>query len=147
MGQSMLGLGGTGRLAQPCQNAVLGTIAICQYAVERMAMMIGQRSSQRFVHLARAARQRFAAHAFDNIERGQDDVLLPQHFNQCFSKYDAPVGLLGQIGEVVNKAAIVRNRESRQAQPGLQLRQMLAPCFRSLRVLRPDIRQCATVGQ
>jgi len=98
MGQNMLGLGGTGRLAQPCQNAVLGTIAICQYAVERMAMMIGQPSSQRFVRLARAARQRFAAHAFDNIERWQDDVLLPQHLNQCFSKYDAPISLLGQIG-------------------------------------------------
>jgi len=61
--------------------------------------------------LACAARQRFAAHTFDNIECWQHDALLPQYFNLRFSKDDASVGLLGQIGEMVNGAAIVRNRD------------------------------------
>ena len=82
-------------------------------------MVIGQRRGQRRVHLARAARERLATYTLDDIDGRQDDTLLPQQLDQRFGQHDTPVGLLGQLGELVDEAPVVGGRERRQLQPRL----------------------------
>jgi hypothetical protein len=83
---------------------------------------------------------RLATYTLDDIDGRQDDVLLPQQLDQRLGQHEAPVGLLGQFGELVNEAVVVGGSERRQVQPCLQLQQVLAPGFRPLRVLRPGVR-------
>ena len=66
--------------------------------------------------------------------------MLPQQFDQRFGQHDTPVGLLSQLGELVDEVPVVGDSERRQFQPRLQLQQVLAPRFRPLRVLRPGVR-------
>ena len=132
-----------GRLAQPDQPTALGALADRQQAVKRAAVEVAERCAERFIDLACATCQRLAAHALDDIEGRKDDALLPQQLDQCLGQHDTPVGLLGQIGELVDEVPIVRDSERRQLQPRLQLQQVLAPGFWPLRILRPDVRSDA----
>lgn len=140
VGQHLLGLGRPRRLAQPDQLAALGAFPDRQQPVEGASVVVGQWRGQRLVHLARAARQCFAAHPLDDLECRQDDALLSQPLDQRFGQHDAPVGLLGQFGERAGEAAVVRNRKGRQVQPRLQFGQMLAPGLRPPCILRPNSR-------
>jgi predicted nuclease of predicted toxin-antitoxin system len=81
--------------------------------------------------LARAARESFAAHTLDDIERWHNHVLLSQHLDQSLGEYDATVGLLSQLGELVHEAPVVGDGKRRQVEPRLQFRQVLAPLGRS----------------
>ena len=81
----------------------------------------------------------FRLPALDDLERWQDAALRSPHFDQCFRKHDASVGLLSQLGELVNKAPVVGKGEWRQVQPRLQFRQVLAPGLWPLGILRPDV--------
>jgi len=140
VGQHMLGLGCPRRLTQPDQSAALGALTNRQQCVERSTVVIGQGCCQRLIDLSRATRQRFAAYPVDHVERRQDDALLPQQIDQRFGEHDAPVGLLGQFGELLHEVPVISGREWCKVQPCLQFQQVLAPSLRALRVLRPDVR-------
>lgn len=67
-------------------------------------------------------------------------MVLPQQFDQRFGQHDPTVCLLGQLGEPVNEMPMVGGSERHQFQPRLQFQQVLAPGFRPLGILRPDVR-------
>lgn len=85
-------------------------------------------------------REGLTAYALDHLDRRQDDPLLPQQHDQCFGQYDAAVGLLGQVGELMGQASVVGNGKRCQPHPCLQFHQMLATGLRPLGILRPDVR-------
>ena len=144
VGEQMFRIGRSRRLAQPekagDEVSLPGPLAGCQQLVEDIPVTVGQRRSQRLIHLAGAARERFAAHAFDDVDRRHEDALLAQQTDQGFGQDDATVGLPGQLGKVVDEAPVVADGKRRQAQPCLEFRQVFAARLRSLRVLGPDVR-------
>ena len=134
----MLWLGCAWWLAQPDQSAALGAVAQCQKPVKGTSVMFGQRCGQCLIHMACAACECLAAYAINDINRRYDDA-LSQQFDQCLGQHDTSVGLLGQLGKMVDKAPIIGNGERGHVQPRLQLYQVLAPGHRSLGILRPNV--------
>jgi hypothetical protein len=61
-------------------------------------MRVRQRFGQGIVDAPVGAGDRLGADALDNIQRRQDDVSVPQRFEDAAGQHDALVGLQGQLG-------------------------------------------------
>lgn len=103
-------------------------------------MRVRQRFSQGILDAPVGACDRFGTDAFDNIQRRQDNVLVPQGVEDAAGQHDALVGLQGQLGRGMDSLPIVRQAERLHAQVRPQFEQMFAPGFLPLGILRPTRR-------
>ena len=126
-----------GRLTQPGQPSRLAVVAAFQQIVETMPVSVRQRFGQGFVDATVGSGNRLGAGALDGIERGQNDGLPPQMFDQGISQHDALVGLHGQLGQRVYGLPVVAHGEGLEAEHRLQLHQVLAPGLLPLPVVVP----------
>jgi len=93
---------------------------------------VRQRLGQGFVDSSVGAGDGLGAGALDGIERGQNDGLSPQMFDQGIGQHDALVGLHGSLSQRMHSLPIVAHREGLEAERVLQLDQVLAPGLLSL---------------
>lgn len=126
MRQHMFRVRRSRRLAHPDEAACLGTRPDGQESVEGFPVFIGQNPGQGDMDLARATGQCFATDAFDHIDGRQDDSLFPQHLDHGLRQQDAAIGLPREIAKLTHEPPIVGGGERRQAQPCLELGQVLA---------------------
>ena len=129
-----------GRLAQPSQPGHLAVAAALEQVIEATAMHVRKRFGQGFVDAPVGAGDGLGADALDDIERRKDDVPVSQRIKNAGGQHDALVRLQGELSRSPHRLPVMRQAERLQTQVGAQFKQMLAPGFLALGVLRPATR-------